>query len=258
MHHLQIQQGSYRSEPCRPSLITSTLPSLSFYPQFLGIVFGASEKARRGGYDDAAWAEDSMRVFRLLEKNGVEIEISGLENLEGMSGPCVFIGNHMSIMETVILPAMILPYTRVTYVVKESLLTYPVFKHIMQSRNPVAVTRTNPRQDLKTVMTEGGERLGAGISIIVFPQTTRSTTFDGAHFGSIGVKLAKKAGVPVIPVALKTDAWENGKISKDFGAIVPGKRVHFAFGEPMEIVGKGNDEHQKVIDFIEKKLQGWQ
>ncbi|MFN2355121.1 MAG: lysophospholipid acyltransferase family protein, partial [Desulfopila sp.] len=151
----------------------------------------------------------------------------------------VFVGNHMSIMETLVLPAVILPYTRVTFVVKESLLHYPVFKHIMRSRNPVAVTRKNPRQDLKTVMSEGPERLLNNISVIVFPQTTRSTGFDAEHFGSIGTKLAKKSDAPIIPVALKTDAWQNGNWSKDFGALVPDMPVNIAFGEPLTINGKG-------------------
>ena len=61
----------------------------------------------------------------------------------------------MSMMETLILPVMVQPIKPVTFVVKETLLSYPVFKHIMLSRNPIAVTRTNPRQDLKTVLNEG-------------------------------------------------------------------------------------------------------
>jgi len=146
---------------------------------------------------------------------------------------------------------------QVTFVVKESLLNYPVFKHVMRSRNPVAVTRTNPRQDLKTVMSEGSDRLANNISVIVFPQTTRSTGFDPQHFGSIGTKLAKKAGAPVIPFALKTDAWRNGRTLKDFGRLDPDIPVKVAFGKPLEITGKGNEEHQQIIDFIAEKLAAW-
>ncbi len=80
----------------------------------------------------------------------------------------MIIGNHMSMMETLLLPAMIQPINPVTFVVKEALLSYPVFKYIMRSRNPIAVTRTNPRQDLKTVLSEGMDRLEQGIFPLLF------------------------------------------------------------------------------------------
>ena len=152
---------------------------------------------------------------------------------------------------------MIQPIKPVTFVVKETLL-YPVFKHIMRSRDPIAVTRTNARQDLKTVLNEGLDRLEKGISIIVFPQTTRSHVFDAKQMSSIGVKLAKKAGVPIVPLALKTDCWQNGKKIKDFGKLDVTKTAHFAFGEAITVEGKGDVEHATINAFIVEKLKEWE
>ncbi len=107
-------------------------------------------------------------------------------------------------------------------------------------------------------MLEGGaERLKRGISIIAFPQTTRTLSFDPVQFNTIGIKLARKANVPVVPLALFTDAWGNGKYLKDFGKIDASKKVYFAFGEPMWVQGRGSDEHQAIISFISRKLQEW-
>jgi 1-acyl-sn-glycerol-3-phosphate acyltransferase len=75
---------------------------------------------------------------------------------------------------------------------------------------------------------------------------------------SIGVKLAKRAGVPIIPLALKTDAWKNGKFIKDFGVIDAAEPVRFAFGAPLSVVGKGAEEQQMVAEFISGKLAGWE
>jgi len=258
MHYLQIENNRYLTSPEKISLFSRLLPSLCFYPQFIGVVIKAAGKAKRGQYPDEEWAADSMRVLRLLERAGVSFEISGLDNLQKQKTPCVFVGNHMSIMETLILPIIIVPHMSVTFVVKDSLLNYPIFKHVMRSRNPVAVTRTNPRKDFKTVMSDGVNRLKEGTSVIVFPQTTRSTDFDPEHFGSIGTKLAKKAEVPIIPIALKTDSWQNGTFSKDLGRICPDVPVKIAFGRPITIEGKGTAEHQQVIDFIVGKFGEWQ
>lgn len=257
MHYLQVVDSKYKSPAIKAPLISRSFPSLTFYPRFIGVVLKAGYRAKHNRYPDEAWAHDSLKVMELLEGLGMQFHVTGLDNLEELEGPCVFIGNHMSIMETLILPVIVLSYTKVTFVVKESLLHYPVFKYVMRSRNPVAVTRTNPRQDLKTVMSEGKDRLANNISVIVFPQTTRSTGFDPEHFGSIGTKLAKKADVPIIPIAIKTDAWQNGKFSKDFGKLHPEVPVRIAFGKPLRISGKGTEEHQQVVDYIAGKLEEW-
>jgi 1-acyl-sn-glycerol-3-phosphate acyltransferase len=257
MDSISPDNGTYLTPPVQPALLSRLLPSLWFYTGFLGIVYRAAQLAKRRAYDQEAWGASSLEVLRRLERGGIRMEVTGLQNVAASSWPVVFIGNHLSVMETVVLPSLLLPYGSVTYVIKQSLLDVPVFKHVMRSCRPIAVTRTNPRQDLKLVLEEGGKRLQEGCSIIIFPQTTR-TAFHPEQFSTIGVKLAKKTGMPIIPIALCTDAWGNGRWLKDFGKIRPRRRVRFAFGEPLAVTGKGSDEHEAVIDFIQQHLHRWQ
>jgi 1-acyl-sn-glycerol-3-phosphate acyltransferase len=164
----------------------------------------------------------------------------------------------MSTLETFVLPAIIAPFRDTTFVVKQSLIDYPVFRYVMRSRDPVTVGRTNPREDLKAVLDGGTERLKAGRSIVIFPQTTRAPAFNTGDFNSIGVKLAKKAGVPIIPIALRTDAWANGKRFKDFGRIRPARKVHVDFGEPITVRDRGTEEHEEIVRFIQGRLKRWE
>jgi 1-acyl-sn-glycerol-3-phosphate acyltransferase len=249
--------GSYRTDAGRPSLLGRSLPEIRLYSRLLSIVLRGSSKAKRGHYVTADWVSSSLETLRALEKIGAVIEINGVDNFKSLDTPCVFIGNHMSTLETMVLPAIISQFKDSTFVVKQSLVDYPVFKHIMRSRNPITVGRMNPRDDLKAVFEGGEERLKAGISIVIFPQTTRTEVFDPGQFNTIGIKLAKKANVPVVPLALKTDAWGNGKYLKDYGKVDVSKKVWFAFGRPMTITGRGDAEHQQIIDFISGKLKEW-
>jgi 1-acyl-sn-glycerol-3-phosphate acyltransferase len=233
------------------------VPSLSFYLKFAAIVLRAGGQAKRGQYGDAAWVQSQWDILRALEKVGVAFDVSGVGAIQRVQRPCVFIANHMSTLETVILGLFIQPNMPVTFVVKHNLLTYPVFKHSLRTRNPIAVSRQNPRDDLKAVLEGGVERLQNGTSIIVFPQTKRTATFDPARFNSIGVKLARKAGAPIIPVALATDAWGIGKYLKDLGKIDPSKNVFIAFGEPLEVQGRGEHAHAATIAFIQARLREW-
>jgi 1-acyl-sn-glycerol-3-phosphate acyltransferase len=255
---IRIEGDSYITSPRHRSLFIKSLPSLTFYANAVSIVVRGSRKAKRGLYGTLDWCRSSMETFRALERVGVIIEITGMNYFKEIDGPCVFIGNHMSTLETFVLPTIISPFKDATFVVKQSLIDYPVFKYIMRSRDPITVGRFNPRDDLRAVLDGGTERLKGGRSVIIFPQTTRTPIFDPEQFNTIGIKLAKRAGVPVVPIALKTDAWGTGTFLKDYGRIDPSKTVHFAFGKPLVIKDRGTEEHQEVIDFINGKLKGWE
>jgi 1-acyl-sn-glycerol-3-phosphate acyltransferase len=253
-------RDTYRTDPRRPQSLFSKVflsPKFTFYPQFFCIVWVNGRRAKRGVYGDAEWAESSLDVMRALENVGVRIEITGMDNMRKFDGPAVFIGNHMSTLETMVLPCIIQPVKKTTFIVKKSLLTMPVFGPVMRSRDPIAVGRSNPREDLRTVLQEGTRRLQNGRSVIVFPQSTRSVEFRPEEFNSLGIKLAARGGVPVLPIALKTDAWGNGRYVKEFGPIDNRKVVRFSFGEPMKVAGRGAEEHEKVIAFIRGKLEEW-
>ena len=258
MQKITDAQGTYRTQPRRTFFLSRWFPSLFYYPQFLRQVFWASGLAKQGKYGDDEWWQSSFLAMKALETVGVEIEITGLNIMETVPGPCVFIANHMSTLETICLPGMIQPYKDCTFIVKRGIVEYPVFKHLMRARDPIVVDRENPREDLKVVLEEGEKILASGRSIIVFPQTTRTVTFDPEQFNTIGIKLAKRANATVIPIALQTNAWGIGSLVKEFGRIDPTKKVRIAFGEPIHIQSRGADEHKQIVAFIQQQLQSWQ
>jgi 1-acyl-sn-glycerol-3-phosphate acyltransferase len=107
------------------------------------------------------------------------------------------------------------------------------------------------------VLVEGKESLEAGRSVLVFPQSTRSPVFDPAVFNSLGVKLAARSGVPVVPLALKTDFSGIGPIVKEWGRVDRRKTVHFRFGEPLDPSSGGRTTHAAVVDFIAGSVREW-
>jgi 1-acyl-sn-glycerol-3-phosphate acyltransferase len=228
-----------------------------FTLKYANCVLYTRKEALKKIYDTARWADSSYYIFRFIEETGGIFRISGMENIKKPEGPVLFIGNHMSTLETMVLPCIIAPHREVTFVVKESLVKHPLFGDVMRSRNPIVVGRTDPRKDLEAVMNGGAELLKNGVSIIIFPQSTRSVEFNPEEFNSLGIKLAKKAGVEVVPLALKTDFWGNGKYIKELGPLDHKKIIHFKFGEPFRVTGNGKEENQRIIDFIESNLKEW-
>ncbi len=243
----------------KPGLIDKLLLDnrLFFAVKYAYIVLKTRREAIKGVYDDRAWADSSFYILKFIERTGGRFNITGMENLAKSPEPVLFIGNHMSTLETMVLPSIISPHRKVTFVVKESLVKHPLFGDVMRSRNPIVVGRTDPRKDLETVMTGGLRLLSEGISIIIFPQSTRSTDFKPEDFNSLGVKLARKAGVDVVPFALKTDFWGKGKLISEIGPLDHTKEIHFRFGEPFSVTGRGREDNQMIIDFIQDALREW-
>jgi 1-acyl-sn-glycerol-3-phosphate acyltransferase len=223
----------------------------------MGVIMHGGRMARHNEWNRDSWLNLSLDIWRGVENCGGRFEVSGCENLAGLNSPAVIVSNHMSLLETFAIPAIVLPFQHMTFVVKESLTTMPLFKDVMTGVQPISLSRTNPREDLKKFMNEGPKVLESGRSIVVFPQSTRSVTFKPDEFNSIGAKLAKRAGVPLVPLALKTDFHGMGRIVKDFGPVDRSKKVHFKFGSAMSVSGNAKAEHEACIDFIGSSLQSW-
>lgn len=231
---------------------------LQFKRRLLTIYCHAAREAKRGGaFTPRQWAYFSCQVMRAAEKSGARVHVSGLEHVAGVGGPRVVIGNHMSVLETNVLPCLLLGFGEVAFVIKESLRDYPLFGHIMRAVKAITVTRRNPRADLMQVLQQGTDLLRQGVSVIIFPQATRSDFFIPTEFNTLGIKLAARAGVPAVPLALKTDFFGVGRIWKDMGPINPDKEVFFQFGPPVKVTGHGRAEHAKVLEFQRATLSGW-
>ncbi len=249
--------SEYHSPEPAPGLFARFFPSCAFYPRIWGIIWRGAQVAKAGLYDDEAWALNSLEVVRALESVGCRLHVEGLEHLTAFPGPCIIAGNHMSALETTVLPGLISPRRRVTFVIKSSLTRAFVFRHIMCSRDPVVVGRVNPREDLAAMLEGGKERLQRGMSLVVFPQATRSLQFDRTQFNSIAIKIAGRNNVPVIPLALKTDAWGQGGLHKDYGPVSPHLPVHFRFGAPFRVEGSGKEGQERLCAFIEQARAEW-
>jgi len=214
-------------------------------------------RARRRGFDAQTWAEYSLRILRTVEQCGGRVRITGGANLFDVTGPVVFAGNHMSMLETLLIGSFMNIDRHATVVVKQSLMTYPLFGKILQGLAAIPVTRRNPREDLRQVLSVGTQRLNEGISVALFPQSTRSTGFDPARFNTLAVKLAARAGTPVVPVAFKTDFVGIGRLVRDFGPLRRDREIRIGIGAPLRMRADSKQVQKDLVGFLVETLAGW-
>lgn len=255
------KQDCYRTSPTRRINLLDRMLWWSntwLYIRMVGVVVNAGIHTYRCGYDQRQWATDALRILAACENCGATITIEGLQHLRNLPQPVVIVANHMSMLETLFAGGIIIPQgVNLNTVLKQSLLRYPFFGPVISALDTIGVGRDDPREDLVHVLKKGAESLAAGRTVLIFPQSTRCDGFNRSDFNTLGIKLARNAGVKVIPCALRTDFLGVGKIVRDFGAIHRDRPIHFRFAAPMTVEGNGKATHEKIVDFISRCLREW-
>ncbi|MGI5870250.1 MAG: lysophospholipid acyltransferase family protein [Kiritimatiellia bacterium] len=238
-----------------PSFLATPLFGLSMGPIFVRGYF----HSKRPRFMEEKWSEFGFYVYRLVERLGGYIEIEGFQEISDLRQNVVWVSNHVSSLETYMLPPLLMTWPGLNIVLKESLAHYPLFGSVIRAVYPIRILRKNPIEDLRKVMREGAEGIHAGRSALIFPQGARYRQFDPATFNTLGTKLALHAKAPVVPIAVCTDFLRIGKKHRDLGSTIhPQSPVRIACG-PILPPDLGQAEIQRrSVEFIVDKLAEWE
>ncbi len=143
-----------------------------------------------------------QNMFRfLLWVSGVHITVKGRENLP-KDQAVLYVANHRSYFD------ILVGYVTVTsltgFVAKKEMLRYPLLKDWMVKVHCLFLDRENLKEGLKTIL-KGIDKVKHGVNIWIFPEGTRNRNediLDMLSFKEGSLKIAEKAGCPVVPVAL--------------------------------------------------------
>jgi 1-acyl-sn-glycerol-3-phosphate acyltransferase len=142
-----------------------------------------------------------------LRLSGVRVKVRGLELLDPKQ-TYVFVSNHRSYLDT----ATLFIYTgrRIGLLAKKELLKVPVLGVGMGFVNVMAIDRTNRESAIRTTEA-AAKRIQSGVSFGVFVEGTRAKPGELLPFKKGAFYMARQAGVPVVPVAIKYSDVLMGK-----------------------------------------------
>lgn len=138
-----------------------------------------------------SWARD------ILAAAGAEAVIEGAERLP--PGPVVVMANHSSYLDVPVLFDR-LPY-EVRFVAKKELQYVPFFGWGAKALGNIFVDRGKSEQ-ARASLDHGAVDIANGVTVVIFPEGTRSTGGKLLPFKKGGFVLALKSGVPIVPVAI--------------------------------------------------------
>jgi 1-acyl-sn-glycerol-3-phosphate acyltransferase len=151
------------------------------------------------------------RIYRInqlwswlvLRLGGISLNVTGLENIEPHQ-PYIFIVNHQSNID---IPALVqgLSQFQLRWIAKRELLRVPFFGWAIWASRHITVDRADPLAAMKSLQ-RAKERLAAGISIVIFPEGTRSHHGRLLPFKKGGFLLAVETGTKIVPVTIQGSA----------------------------------------------------
>lgn len=171
---------------------------------------------------------------------GVRYRVEGLENIP--PAPYVVVAKHQSQWETFFLQ---LPFAPVCTILKQELLDIPVFGWGLATIKPIAIDRSARRESLKQILDDGCLRIEEGISVLIFPEGTRTDIGKVGRYARGGSDLAQKAGVPLLPVA------------HNAGECWPGKRFLKYPGVVTVVIGPPLDSQSTDSRSLMNQAQAW-
>lgn len=147
---------------------------------------------------------------------GLTFEVEGMENIDP-NQPVVFLSNHQSAWETLALRYILPPHS---VVIKKELLYFPIWGWSLLTLKSIVIDRKKQRASLRALLEQGTRYLNEGLSVLIFPEGTRTAPKELKSFSIGGAMLAHKSGYPVIPVAHNAgDFWPRYSFFKYPGVI---------------------------------------
>jgi 1-acyl-sn-glycerol-3-phosphate acyltransferase len=178
---------------------------------------------------------------------GIRVEAEGLENFDP-ARPVVFMSNHQSVIDVGALVRTLPSSWR--FVAKRELVWIPFFGWAMWLGGHVIIDRGR-RERAVASLRRAAERVRGGISVIVFPEGTRSDTGELGEFKSGGFYLALEAQVPILPVTVSGSRHVAGKGSL---RVQPG-RVLVRYGKPIPTRGLTVDDREALKQQVREAIR---
>jgi 1-acyl-sn-glycerol-3-phosphate acyltransferase len=169
-----------------------------------------------------AWSRLTVALFR------IRLSVRGRQRADG-EGNRIYIVNHGSYIDIPVLGAALTD--RAVFVYKEELQRTPVWGPLLRLSPHIAISRTEGREAFETIEQTARRIREGDLSVVIFPEGTRSADGSLGEFRRGGFLLATRTGVPIVPVAIR---GTQRLLPRDDWRVRPGE-VEVVIGEPIDV-----------------------
>lgn len=138
------------------------------------------------------WGKSILVVSR------VKVSVRGLSNID-LSAPYIYMPNHQSNFDIPILLGHLTVQFR--WLAKVELFKIPIFGRAMRKAGYISIDRYDRESAFKS-LDVAANKIKSGVSVLIFPEGTRSRDGKIRPFKKGGFVLAIDSGVPIVPVVI--------------------------------------------------------
>ena len=139
------------------------------------------------------WGRSILFVSR------VKVSVKGLSNIDP-SAPYIYMPNHQSNFDIPVLLGHLTVQFR--WLAKVELFKIPIFGRAMRKAGYISIDRYH-RESAFESLKVAAHKIKSGVSVLIFPEGTRSRDGKIRPFKKGGFVLAVDSGVPIVPVVIK-------------------------------------------------------
>jgi 1-acyl-sn-glycerol-3-phosphate acyltransferase len=190
---------------------------------------------------------------RVLNVGGVRVKVIGKEKLDKKER-YVFMSNHQSALDIPIIYVGI--GAHIYFIAKKELFAIPFFGWSMWAIGHISIDRGNSRKAHASIAKAVEKLNKENVSLILFPEGTRSKDGKVLDFKTASFSLALQAGAKLVPVAIK---GAIDRLPPKSSRIIPGE-VILEIGDPIgvdELEGQSkSDICKRVHGTIKAMVEG--
>ena len=201
------------------------------------------------------WVTQDIRLIYWLSRKGIQVSLwlggvsVRLEHPEyaRQHPTCVFVSNHVSNLDPPIL-FMVLP--RLAAVLKQGLRGIPLLGYVMALGSFIYVDRAD-RDSRRKTLAACVATLRKGISLLIFPEGTRSRDESLLPFRPGPFSIAIEAQMPIVPVTVH---GSRELMPKGAGGLRPGT-VTVTLHPPVETQGMSAQDRTELMRKVRETME---
>ena len=183
----------------------------------------------------------------LLALSGVRVTVTGIERIDA-DRSYIFMANHQSNFDIPVLLGHLPVQFR--WLAKAELFRIPIFGRAMRGAGYISIDRSD-RAAAFASLQQAAEKIRQGVSILIFPEGTRSLDGSLKAFKKGGFVMAIGAGVPIVPVAVRG----TYDIMPKHGLLIRPRPVAVDIGEPVATQGLALDSKEALMDGVRSAIR---
>jgi 1-acyl-sn-glycerol-3-phosphate acyltransferase len=188
-----------------------------------------------------AWSRSILTV------SGVRVSVNGIERIDARQ-PYIFMSNHQSNFDIPVLLGHLPLQFR--WLAKAELFRIPVFGQAMRRAGYISIDRGDRAAAFESLH-RAAEKIREGVSVLIFPEGTRSINGSLRTFKKGGFILAIQAGVPIVPVIVRG----TYDIMPKFHILIHPRNVTVEVGEPINVGGFNYASRETLIKTVREAIE---